>query len=107
MGDWKRAFQASQLKDSLELNDEREALEIHMMDMAHDIDLLDAEQEKAEIRRIQLTIVGLMAASIIALLVGILIYRSKKNRLLREQFEQLQEARHDTAVPSSCPSTTS
>ena len=43
-----------------------------------------------------LTIVGLMAAVIIALLVGILIYRSKKNRLLREQFEQLQEARHDT-----------
>ena len=96
MGDWKRAFQASQLKDSLELTDEREALEIHMMDMAHDIDLLAAEQEKANIRRIQLTIVGLMAASIIALLVGILIYRSKKNRLLREQFEQLQEARHDT-----------
>ena len=96
MGDWKRAFQASQLKDSLELTDEREALEIHMMDMAHDIDLLAAEQEKAEIRRIQLTIVGLMAAVLIALLVGILIYRSKKNRLLREQFEQLQEARHDT-----------
>ena len=70
--------------------------EFHMMDMAHDIDLLAAEQEKAEIRRIQLVIVGLMAAVIIALLVGILIYRSKKNRLLREQFEQLQEARHDT-----------
>ena len=96
MGDWKRAFKASQLKDSLELTDEREALEIHMMDMAHDIDLLAAEQEKAEIRRIQLVIVGLMAASIIALLIALLIYRNNKNHRLKEQFQQLQEARRDT-----------
>ena len=96
MGDWKRAYQALQLKDSLELTDEREALEIHMMDMAHDIDLLASEQEKAEIRRIQLIIVGLMAASIIALLIGMLIIRNRKNRRLREQFQQLQEARRDT-----------
>ena len=58
MGDWKHAYQSLQLKDSLELTDEREALEIHMMDMSHDIDLLESEQEKAEIRRIQLIIVG-------------------------------------------------
>ena len=63
MGDWKRAYQALQLKDSLELTDEREALEIHLMDMSHDIDLLESEQKKAEIRRIQLIIVGLMAVS--------------------------------------------
>jgi len=96
MGDWKRAYQSLQLKDSLELTDERETLEIHMMDMSHDIDLLESEQKKAEIRRIQLIIVGLMAVSIIALLIGMLIYRSKKNRRLREQFQQLQEARRDT-----------
>ena len=96
MGDWKRAYQALQQKDSLELTDECEILEIHMMDMSHDIDLLESEQEKAEIRRIQLIIVGLMAVSIIALLIGMLIYRSKKNRRLREQFQQLQEARRDT-----------
>lgn len=96
MGDWKHAYQSLQLKDSLELTDECEILEIHMMDMSHDIDLLESEQEKAEIRRIQLIIVGLMAVSIIALLIGMLIYRSKKNRRLREQFQQLQEARRDT-----------
>ena len=96
MGDWKRAYQALQLKDSLELTDEREALEIHMMDVSHDIDLLESEQEKAEIRRIQLIIVGLMAVSIIALLIGMLVIRNKKNRRLREQFLQLQEARRDT-----------
>ena len=96
MGDWKRAYQALQLKDSLELTDEREALEIHMMDVSHDIDLLESEQEKAEIRRIQLIIVGLMAVSIIALLIGMLVIRNKKNRRLREQFQQLQEARRDT-----------
>ena len=96
MGDWKRAYQALQQKDSLELTDELEALEIHMMDMSHDIDLLESEQEKAEIRRIQLIIVGLMAISIIALLIGMLVIRNKKNRRLREQFQQLQEARRDT-----------
>ena len=96
MGDWKHAYQALQLKDSLELTDEREALEIHMMDMSHDIDLLESEQKKAEIRRIQLIIVGLMAVSIIALLIGMLVIRNKKNRRLREQFQQLQEARRDT-----------
>ena len=96
MGDWKRAYQALQLKDSLELTDEREALEIHLMDMSHDIDLLESEQKKAEIRRIQLIIVGLMAVSIIALLIGMLVIRNKKNRRLREQFQQLQEARRDT-----------
>ena len=36
------------------------------------------EREKAEIRRKQLVIVGLMALVIIALLVGMLIYRHQK-----------------------------
>ena len=96
MGDWERAFRASELKDSLVLADEREALELHMADMAHDIDQLQAEHDKAEIRRVQLVIVGLMALAIIALLVGMLVYRHKKNRRLREQFLQLQEARRST-----------
>ena len=96
MGDWKRAFQTAMMKDSLTNLGEREALEQHLLDMSHDLDILQAEQEKAEIRRIQLVIVGLMAASIIALLIALLIYRNNKNRRLKEQFQQLQEARRDT-----------
>jgi len=96
MGDWERAFRASELKDSLVQTDEREALELHMADMAHDIDLLQAEQDKAEIRRVQLMTVGLMAIAIISLLMGMLVYRHKKNCRLKEQFLQLQEARRST-----------
>ena len=44
----------------------------------------------------QLLIVGIMALTIIALLIGMLIYRHKKNRRLKEQFFLLQEARRST-----------
>jgi len=96
MGDWQKAFRAFELKDSLKLIGEREALELHMADMEHDINLLQAEKEKADMRRRQLIIVGWMALAIIALLVGMLIYRHQKNRRLKEQYLQLQEARRDT-----------
>ena len=96
MGAWQQAFRASELKDSLVLLGEREALELHMEDMEHDIDLLQAEQEKAEMRRTELVIVGLMSLAIIGLLVGMLIFRHQKNRRLKEQFLQLQEARRST-----------
>ena len=96
MGDWKQAFRASELKDSLQLIAEREALELHMTDMARDIDQLQAEQEKAKIRHIQLLVVGLMALAIIGLLIGMLVYRHNKNRRLKEQFLQLQESRRRT-----------
>ena len=96
MGDWERAFRASELKDSLIQGDEREALELHMADMEHDIDLFQSEQDKAEIRRVQLVTVGLMSAIIIALLIGMLVYRHKKNRQMKVQFLQLQEARRST-----------
>lgn len=96
MGDWKQAFRASEQKDSLLLIAEREALELHTADMARDIDQLQAEQEKAEMRHVQLLIVGLMALAIIALLIGMLMYRHNKNRRLKEQFLQLQEARRRT-----------
>ena len=96
MGDWKQAFRASELKDSLQLIAEREALELHMTDMARDIDQLQAEQEKAKIRHIQLLVVGLMALAIIGLLIGMLVYRHNKNLRLKEQFLQLQEARSRT-----------
>lgn len=96
MGDWKQAFRASVLKDSLLLIAEREALELHTADMAHDIDQLQAEHEKAEIRHVQLMVVGLMAFVIISMLIGMLVYRHKKNRRLKEQFIQLQEARRRT-----------
>ena len=96
MGDWKQAFRASEQKDSLLLIAEREALELHTADMARDIDQLQAEQEKAKIRHVQLLIVGLMALTIIALLIGMLVYRHNKNRRLKEQFLQLQESRKRT-----------
>ena len=96
MGDWKQAFRASEQKDSLLLIAEREALELHTADMARDIDQLQAEQEKAKMRHIQLLIVGLMVLAIIALLIGMLVYRHNKNRRLKEQFLQLQEARRRT-----------
>ena len=96
MGDWKQAFRASEQKDSLLLIAEREALELHTADMARDIDQLQAEQEKAKIRHIQLLIVGLMALAIIGLLIGMLVYRHNKNRRLKEQFLQLQESRRRT-----------
>ena len=96
MGDWQQAFRASELKDSLKLIAEREALELHVEDMEHDIDILQAEQKKARMRHIQLVIVGLMALAIIGLLVGMLYYRHQKNRRLKEQFLLLQEARRNT-----------
>ena len=96
MGDWERAFHASELKDSLMRISEREVLELHTLDMTHDIEQLQQEHEQAETRFIQLVIVGLMAVAIIALLVGMLVFRYKKNRRLKEQFLQLQEARHRT-----------
>ena len=96
MGDWQQAFRASELKDSLVLLGEREALELHMEDMEHDIDMLLAEQEKSRMKHIHLVIVGLMALAIIGLLVGMLYYRHQKNRRLKEQFLLLQEARRNT-----------
>lgn len=96
MGDWKQAFRASELKDSLSEAADREVLEDNLTNLTHSIDILQAEHEKAEMRHTQLLIVGLMALAIIALLVGMLIYRHKKNRRLKEQFLQLQEARRST-----------
>jgi len=93
MGAWQQAFRASELKDSLQLVDNREVLELHLMDFTHDINLLQAEQKKAKTRRMQLVVVGLMALAIIGLLAGLLVYRHQKNRRLQEQFLQLQEAR--------------
>ena len=93
MGAWQQAFRASELKDSLQLVDNREVLELHLMDFSHDINLLQAEQKKAKTRRMQLVVVGLMALTIIGLLAGLLVYRHQKNRRLQEQFLQLQEAR--------------
>ena len=96
MGDWQRAFKAAELKDSFQLVDEREVLEDDIMDISHGIDLLQAEEEKAELRRSQLMLGGLMASVIIALLIGILIYRYFKNLKLKEKFQELQEARRRT-----------
>ena len=96
MGDWKRAFRASELKDSLSHAADREVLEESLVDITRDIELLQAERDKAKMRYAQLLIVGLMSLAIIALLIGMLFYRNKKNRRLKEQFLQLQEARRST-----------
>ncbi|MCR5678805.1 MAG: hypothetical protein K6G08_01155, partial [Prevotella sp.] len=103
MGEWQQAFLASKLKDSLTVLSEREELEKQLLDLTHDIDLLRAEQEKAkiqqekaELRHKQLIVVGMLTAAIIALLIGLLVYRYYKNRRLKEQFLQLQEARRST-----------
>jgi hypothetical protein len=53
MGDWKRAFRASELKDSLSHAADREVLEENLVDITHDIDLLEAERDKAEMRRVR------------------------------------------------------
>ena len=96
MGDWQRAFHAAELKDSFQQVDEREVLEDDIMDISHGIDLLQAEQEKAELRHKQLMLGGLLSTVIIALLIGMLIYRYFKNLRLKEQFQELQEARRRT-----------
>jgi signal transduction histidine kinase len=96
MGDWQRAFRAAEFKDSLQQVDEREVLEDDLMDLSHSIDLLQSEQEKAEMKHRQLMLVGLMASVIIALLIGMLIFRYFKNLKLKEQFQELQEERRRT-----------
>lgn len=96
MGDWERAFRCAELKDSLSHAADSEVLSEELVDLTHDIDLLQSEREKAELRHMQLWIVGVMALFIIALLVCMLIYRHRKNRRLKEQFLQLQEAHRST-----------
>jgi len=96
MGDWEKAYRSAELKDSLKQADEREVLEEHVMDMSHDIDLLQAEQDKAELRHKQMMTIAALASCIIVLLICMLIYRYFKNRRLKEQFLQLQEARRRT-----------
>lgn len=96
MGDWQNAYRLSNVKDSLLLVEERGSLEQHLVDLSNDIVKSQAEQEKAESRRTQLVVVGLMALVIIGLLMSMLVYRHKKNRRLEEQFQLLQEARRRT-----------
>lgn len=55
-------------------------------------DELRALKEMAEIRFVQLVIVGLLSLVIIGLLIGLLVYCHQKNLRMREQFQQLQQA---------------
>ena len=96
MGSWEKAFHAGEIKDSLQQANEREVFEEDLMDITHGIDMLQAEQEKAELRRKQLMTVGLMASIIIAMLIAMLIYRYFKNLKLKEQYLELQEAHRRT-----------
>ena len=96
MGNWKRAYEEAQLKDSLQQVAEREVLDEQLTEAAHNIDLMQAEHDKLKLRKNQLLTVGIMSLQIIFLLVARLIYRHIKNRRLKEQFLQLQEARRST-----------
>jgi len=93
MGLWKQAYRQAELKDSLAQIEDNEVMQEDLEALTHDIDMLQAEHAKAVERRNQLIIISVMGLVIIGLLVGILIYRYVKNRRLRHQFEQLQEAR--------------
>lgn len=88
---WEKAYREQIIKDSLVHIDNREALEENLGDITHDINLIQAELEKAELRRHLLWIISGLGIFIIALLITMLIYRHKKNLRLKRQFQQLQE----------------
>lgn len=92
-GEWKKAYYETLLKDSLDHVGDTETLTEDLEELAHSIDLLQAEQDKVKLRRQQLLTVCVMSFIIIVLLIVIIYYRQKKNRRLHQQNEQLQEAR--------------
>ena len=88
---WEKAYREQIIKDSLIHIDNRNALEDNLEDLTHDIDLLQAEKDKAELRRQELWTISGLGVVIIAMLIAMLFYRHKKNLHLKRQFQQLQE----------------
>jgi len=94
---WEKAYREQIVKDSLIHIDNRNALEDNLEDLTHDIDLLQAEKDKAELRRQELWIISGLGIVIIAMLIAMLFYRHQKNLHLKRQFQQLQEEQNRNA----------
>jgi len=97
MHEWEKAYREQIIKDSLIHIDNRNALEDNLEDLTHDIELLQAEKEKAELRSQELWIITGLGIVIIAMLITMLIYRHRKNLRLKRQFQQLQEEQNRNA----------
>ncbi len=88
---WEKAYREQIIKDSLIHIDNRNSLEDNLEDLTHDLDLLQVEKDKAELRRQELWIISGLGIVIIAMLITMLHYRHRKNLHLKRQFQQLQE----------------
>lgn len=88
---WEKAYREQIIKDSLIHIDNRNSLEDNLENLTHDIDLLQVEKDKAELRRQELWIISGLGIVIIAMLITMLHYRHRKNLHLKRQFQQLQE----------------
>ena len=94
---WEKAYREQIIKDSLIHIENRNSLEDNLEDLTHDIDLLQVEKDKAELRRQELWIISGLGIVIIAMLITMLHYRHRKNLHLKRQFQQLQEEQNHNA----------
>jgi len=85
MHEWEKAYREQIIKDSLVHIDNRKALKENLGDITHDINLIQAELEKAELRRQLLWIISGLGIVIIAMLIAMLYYRHKKIQQLQEE----------------------
>ena len=92
MGDWKKAYDELNKRDSLRLHSINEVMEEDIEELSHSIDLLESEREKVHLRKNQIIAVALSALLVILVLAFALYYRHKGNLRLRQQYEHLQEA---------------
>jgi signal transduction histidine kinase len=85
MHEWEKAYREQIIKDSLVHIDNRKALKENLGDITHDINLIQAELEKAKLRRQLLWIISGLGVAIIAMLIAMLYYRHKKIQQLQEE----------------------
>lgn len=96
MGLWEKAYQEDTMKDSLRALQYNEVLIDDLNSLNHDIAVMDYALERAHARKIQIILVSLLSLAVIALLVGMLIYRHKKNLRLKRQYDELLLAQQRT-----------
>lgn len=94
---WEKAFYEIERKDSLNRRVENEVLADNLASLSQTIDSLEEKERKAKIIRQQLIFVGVLATFIISLLIGILLYRRRNHRLLKQQYAMVKEAQEQTA----------
>ena len=94
---WEKAFYEIERKDSLNRRMENEVLADNLASLSQTIDSLEEKERKAKIIRQQLIIVGVLATFIISLLIGMLLYRRRNHRLLKQQYAMVKEAQEQTA----------